>query len=201
MTMTHLIDLTKARDAAPDDLADLQTYLAQLVGEPFRFVRVSYGDELTLHFGDLRPSRSPKLKGLAYGAYVVGVRGSSWLLKSGLKPVVLAAGLDLGNLPTELDKPLAKEELETIPLVQPEARVLSVKPFVVQPVNGFGLEIRASDGSTVLLLPSMSDAEEPDDEGLPPLADWELSSPTGLLSAGPGLVWSFKPFSRSSSLQ
>lgn len=52
---------TRTDDTAPDNLSDLQVYLAQLVGEPFRFARVSYGDELTLHFGDLRPSRSPKV--------------------------------------------------------------------------------------------------------------------------------------------
>ena len=35
--------------------------------------RVSYGDELTLHFGDLRPARSPKLKAKPYGAYILGL--------------------------------------------------------------------------------------------------------------------------------
>ena len=48
---THLIDLRQARKRSPDDVAGLYSYLAQLVGEPFQFARVSYGDELTLHFG------------------------------------------------------------------------------------------------------------------------------------------------------
>ena len=197
MTTPNLIDLRQARAAAPDNLPGLQAYLAQLLGEPFRFARVSYGDELTLHFGDLRPARSPRLKGQLYGAYVVGARGSPWLLKSGAEPLVLAAGVDLGNVPTGLGKPVSKEEVETNPLIQPESRVLSVTPFVVRPVNGFGLQIRASDGGTLLLLPALPEVEEPDDEGLPRLADWELSAPGGLLSAGPGLLWSFKPSSGS----
>jgi hypothetical protein len=112
---------------------------------------------------------------------------------------VLTAGLDLGNVPSELEKPVSKEELETNPLIQPESRVLSVTAFVVKPVNGFGLQIRVSDGSTLLILPAMQIVEDPDEEPLPELADWELSSPSGLLSAGPGLVWSFKLSSGSSS--
>ena len=47
---TNLIDLRQAREAAPDNIPGLYAYLAQLVGESFRFARVSYGDELTLHF-------------------------------------------------------------------------------------------------------------------------------------------------------
>ena len=197
MTTTNLIDLRQPRDAAPDNLPGLQTYLTQLVGEPFRFARVSYGDELTLHFGDLRPARSPKLKGRMYGAYVLGARGSPWALKSGTEPLVLTAGIDLGDVPSALGKPVSKEELEANPFIQPESRVLSVTPFEVKPVDGFGLEIRVSDESTLLLFPAVPEIEEPDDEALPQLADWELSSPGGLLSAGPGLVWSYKPSSGS----
>ena len=72
---TNLIDLRQAHRPASDDFRGLQGYLAKLVGEPFQFARVSYGDELTLHFGDLRPARSPKLKSMPYGAYVLGLRG------------------------------------------------------------------------------------------------------------------------------
>src|SRR4051812_41074713 len=95
MTAT-LIDLRNAREAAPDNVPELQAYLAQLVGEPFRFARVSYGDELTLHFGDLGPARSPRLTKRPCGAYVLGVRASPWLLKAGTVPLVLSAGIDFG---------------------------------------------------------------------------------------------------------
>jgi hypothetical protein len=69
------IDLRREQARSGKDLAGLMGYLTQLVGEPFRFSRVSYGDELTLHLGDLRPARSPKLKGKSYGAFILGVRG------------------------------------------------------------------------------------------------------------------------------
>jgi hypothetical protein len=192
----HRIDLQEARNASPDNLGDLQAYLTQLVGEPFRFARVSYGDELTLHFGDLRPARSSKLKNKPYGSYVLGVRGSPWVLKSGSEPLVLTAGLDGENLPNGLGKPIRKEELEANPLIPPQSRVVAVTPFVVQPKGGFGLQLRFSDGSTLLILPTLPEPalEEAHPEIV--VADWELSSPQGLLSAGPGLSWSFEPSSR-----
>lgn len=189
----HLIDLRQARSAAPDNLSDLQAYLTQLVGEPFRLARVSYGDELTLHFGDLRPARSPKLKNKPYGSYILGVRGSPWLLKSGSEPLVLTAGLDGESLPHGLGKPIRKEELEANPHISAESRVLAATPFVVKPVNGFGLQLRLSDGSSLLILPTIADAEIDASTPEIALADWELTSPQGLLSAGPGPNWSFSP--------
>lgn len=193
---TILIDLRQAREAAPDNLPSLQAHLAQLVGEPFRFARVSYGDELTLHFGDLRPARSPKLKARLYGAYILGVRASSWVLKAGTEPLVLSAGIDPENVPSGFGQPIRKEEIETIEFIQPGSRVLFASPFAVKPVNGFGLHLGFSDGSAIHILPAPPDAEESvatEDEALPELADWELIAPSGLLSAGPGPIWAFKP--------
>jgi hypothetical protein len=196
----NLIDLSQAGKPSPDDLLPgLHACLAQLVGEPFRFARVSYGDELTLHFGDLRPARSPKLKNKFYGAYILGLRASPWVLKSDAEPVVLTAGA-VSNPPSPaFGRPLHNEELETGTFFGTENRVFVAIPFVVKPVEGFGLQLRMSDGSSLFVLPAIQEPDEPEDEGLPELADWELSSPRGLLSAGPGLAWSFKPFANASS--
>jgi len=196
MSMMNLIELRQPRNAVADDLAGLQGYLAQLIGEPFRFARVSYGDELTIHFGDLRPARSPKLKNHSYGSYILGVRGSSWVLKSELAAQLLTAGFDPDAIADPRVRPFRKEDLESSPLIQPESRVLSATPFIARPLNGFGLQLRVSDGSSLLIKPVMPEAEEPGDESLLELADWELATPSGLLSAGPGLVWSFKPTAR-----
>jgi hypothetical protein len=176
-----------------DDVLGLQTYLAPLVGEPFRLARVSYGDELTLHFGDLHPSRSPKLPGYLYGAYLLGVRGSAWIIKSGSESLAVTAGLFPDSLPVDLGKPLSNQDFEKNPIIQTESRVVEANPFPIKPINGFGLQLRFSDGSSLLILPTPPEAYEPGDEALPELADWELLSPRGLLSAWPGLHWSFKP--------
>jgi hypothetical protein len=191
----HLIDLRQAQNASPDNLSELQAYLTQLVGEPFCFARVSYGDELTLHFGDLRPARSPKLRNKPYGSYILGVRGSSWVLKSGSEPLVLTAGLNSEDIPNRLGKPIRKEDLEANPLISPQSRVVAATPFVVKPINGFGLQLRFSDASTLLILPTLPESEPEEAHPEIVVADWELSSPQGLLSAGPGLDWSFKPSS------
>ena len=196
---TTLLDLGSSGNGPADSLAGLQTHLATRLGEPFRLARVSYGDELTLHFGELRPARSPKLKKHFYGAYVLGVRGSSWVLKSGTEPLVITAGLPSEEALDGLGKPLEKTELETNPLLQPDSHVLSATPFPVIPRNGYGLQVKFSDGSTFLILPSAAEPDEPEDELLPPLADWELSSPRGLLAVGPELTWSFQ--ARSASAQ
>jgi hypothetical protein len=47
--------------------------------------------------------------------------------------------------------------------------------------------------SSLAVLPAIPDADGPDDQLLPEVADWELLSPFGLLNAGPGLKWSFEP--------
>src|SRR5947207_4616442 len=143
---TNLIDLRQAQEPSHDDLPRVSAFLTQLVGEPFRFDRVSYGDELTLHFGDLRPAKSPKLKKQLYGAYLLGLRGSPWILKSGSAPLVLTAGVLTPVGEKGLGKPLRREELESGEFIESQSRVLAATPFVVKPVNGFGLELRMSDG-------------------------------------------------------
>ena len=192
--MTTLIDLRQARKVSNSaSLAGLRDGFAQLVGEPFRFARVSYGEELTLHFGDLRPARSPKLQDHLYGACILGVRGSSWILKSGSEPLMLTTEIHHSHMADLLGAPIRNHELEANPLIQPESRVLSAMPFAVKPANGIGLQLKFSDGSTLIILPTPSEIDESDGDSLPELADWELISPRGLLSAGPGQQWSFQP--------
>src|SRR5205807_9205190 len=139
---TNLIDLRQAHHPSADDLPGLQAYLAQLVGEPFRFARVSYGDELTLHFGDLRPGRSPKRSGQLYGACILGLRASPWVLKSGAEPLVLTAGVLAHPVPATIGQPLSKQELESRQFIEPDSRVVAATPFVVKPVNAFGLQLQ-----------------------------------------------------------
>jgi len=189
MTITHLIDLRQANQPAPGDPFGLQASLAPLIGEPFRFARVSYGDELTPRFGDLRPAGSPKLPKHMYGAYILGLRGSAWALKSGSEPLVVTAGILSQPLPLPVGKPLDKQELESCQFIEPESMVLAATPFLIKAVGGFGLQLRFSDGSTLFIVPTLEEPEAAGDEGLPELADWELLSPHGLLRVGPGTKW------------
>jgi hypothetical protein len=107
--------------------------------------------------------------------------------------MVVNGGALLDPFATALGMPLRKEELESQTLIEPGSRVLSALPFLVRPADGIGLQLRLSDGTSLSVLPTIPDPDEPDDEGLPELANWELLSPIGLLKAGPGLGWSFEP--------
>lgn len=194
--MTTLVDLRRRRQAADPDVGGLEAYLAQLVGEPFRFARVSYGDELTLHFGDLRPGRSAR-SALRHGAYIVGLRASPWLLKSGVQALVVTAGVPAVEVPASFGEQLQKEDLERGGFIAPESRVLAAIPVALPMLDGFALEMRMSDGSALFALPSRSDVADSDLDSAvesPGVADWELLAPHGLLSAWPGLRWTFEPF-------
>jgi len=186
----HLYDLRAPAAPKQSDLAGLEKQLSSLVGQPFRFVQVSYGDELTLHFGDVQPAKNPLLKGMPFGETILGVCGSHWVFKSGTEPIVICAG-DHGAQP-ELGPTLTNAELEEKSVVVPGSRVVSATPFVVLPIRGFGLDLRLSDGSSLLVLPTPPDPNPPGEEPLAPLADWELLTPRGLISAWPNLKWTYE---------
>lgn len=186
-----LINFARLESSAPRDLGGLQAQLTRLVGEPFQFARVSYGDELTLHFGDLRPARSPKLKDYQYGAYILGVRASTWLVKS--SSIVVASHLHSGDEVASLGEPLSNVMIEAKPVFEPGNRVVAATPFVLKPAISYGLQLTTSDGTTLIVLPISREMNADPDVTLPELADWELIVPGGLLSAGPGLDWTFRP--------
>jgi hypothetical protein len=189
---TTLIEFRPEAEHSLKNVSRLQGKLTMLLGEPFQFARVSYGDELTLHFGNLRPARSPKLKGKLYGEFVLGVRGSPWLLKSPLTSQVIASGMVPVVAGETTGRPLSNEELETGRFIEPSSRVLKAEPFLVTGIGGIGLQLTMTDGSVLVIFPCDQDSCGKDDE-LPEVADWELLSPLGCLSVGPGLNWSLEP--------
>jgi hypothetical protein len=113
--------------------------------------------------------------------------------------LAVTAGLFPDPLSADLGKLLSKQDFEKNPVIRAESRAVEAIPFPVKPINGFGLQLRFSDGSSLLILPTPPEEDDPEDEELPELADWELLSPRGLLSAWPGLKWSFQPSAGSSS--
>ena len=82
---------------------DLSGYLSVLIGETFRIARPTYGDELTLHFGDLHEPKSQVLGCLhyLYGEFILSTRGSYWVSKDELKAdtvvlTIYAFTIDIG---------------------------------------------------------------------------------------------------------
>lgn len=175
----------------PHDLGPLYLLTTQLVGEPFQFARVGYGDEITLHFGTIRESRSPKLKDRRYGTYVLSLRGSQWVYKSALTPALVRSGLPIDLHSGKFGPPLGKQEIEAGSLIEPGTRVINADPYLWVRVGGIGIHLLLSDGSVLSLIPEA--AEPPDDSPYPELASWELLSPHGLVKTGPGPKWEFIP--------
>lgn len=190
MTAT-LIDLGRPRRSPPDDAAGLRAYLLPVVGEQFLFARVGYADELAIHFGTPQDAKHPKLRaaGVRYGSFVLSLRGSAWLLKSGPQPSVYAAGVEIDGIPPDTGRPVTREEIEAGAFVEFGTRVAAAVPFRFRTVPGYGLELALTDGTTLIVFPVAGDPA-PD---LPPVADWELTTPRGVVSVGPGAEWKFDP--------
>jgi hypothetical protein len=190
---TRLFDLKMPNGATLEELPS--GILSQLVGEPFRFARVTYGGELTLHFGDLKPAQSSKLKGVMYGAYMLGTRSSPWIVKSRSEKLLSNIQIDVN---ASFGRQISKQDIEANPLIAPESRITSVASFVVRPAKGYGLYVRTSDDCAIVILPNESENDAVDEESLPSLTDWDLYVPGGVLRVGPALAWSFKPSANTS---
>jgi hypothetical protein len=192
--MLATIALQGVREKSTDpDL--LQAYLQQLVGQPFLQFRFSYGDELSLHFGQPRAYDSPRMKHLLKGSYILGTRASHWYLRSASPTrLVLGCGAEQGPPGPDL-QPLTKQDLETADLVKPGARIVLAAAFPITfpgtAAIGFGLSLLLSDGSSFLITPEALAASQPEEEAL---ADWELFTPyERYLRVGPGVEWSYLP--------
>lgn len=159
------------------DLALLDAYLQQIVGQPLLFIRFSYGDELTLHLGEPRAYRSSKMVASKRGEYVLGTRASPWHLRSPGGSAI-AGTEDAMSAYT----PISKKDVEDSNVI--EVGALVVRSTVVHDLHGIGLSLAFSDGSSLVLSPSAKDANHE-------LADWELFTPfERIVRVGPGEKWS-----------
>lgn len=187
--MVATVDFRGTAPRTRDDIRGLRPYLFQLMGEPFLFARESYGNELTLHFGDeveLPPFRGRRL---TEGRYVLTLRASVWVAKS-VPLASYVAGDDLAPGPGVV--PITVQELETRPPITPGACVVWIEARAFRSIGwpgGIELGIRFSDGSFLEIRPRYDPTDPVHD-----LADWELFTPyKRYLKAGPGVQWEYSP--------
>ena len=166
--MIELVDLKETRHDCPD-LSGLQSLLKQLHGQPFRFFRVSYGDELRLHLGDLQGYSSPRMQGRSKGAYMIGARASSWLVFSAPRLVLASSEVvRADSVKSQVKANLIDIKLiETGDFITPGAMIMSANAD--RSAHGFSLRLGFSDGSSVLIHPDSEVDEE--------IADWEVLTP------------------------
>jgi len=194
-------DLRNPYQPSSGDISGLRACLQQLVGQPFLFFRLFYGDELIVHLGTPTESASPKLRNRVRGSYVLTFRGSNWTLSSGPEQTIWLADLipvPGGGHARQVDI----GEIEKTPIISHNAPVITAFPFIANdpkysasfsmtiPNGGIGLLLSFADQSTLAVRPSLETDDSPD--GLPQIADWELFTPHGkYLRVGPGLNWAY----------
>lgn len=185
--MVVAVDLRRPYQPSSDELAGLWACLQQLVGQPFLFFRLSYGDELTMHLGTPKEAASSKLRNRVRGSYVLTFRGSLWSLSSGPEQTIWLADplpVPAGSHARQVDI----GELEKNPIISRNAPVITASPFIASDSGGIGLLLSFADQSTLAIRPSLEAADSSED--LPQIADWELFTPHGkYLRVGPGLNW------------
>jgi hypothetical protein len=192
MTLTA-IDL-RTPHKNQDDLPGLQALLAaQLVGEIYLSAGLGYADELRMHFGTPREYTLPRFGKRTAGSHVLSLRGSAWVLKPGQWDMAIMSGLIPGNVPPAFGQPLSREDWASGAFAEPGSPVHRATPFLHVPVGGIGLQLILSNGTQLTVFPTSPEPDQPGDENLPPLADWELLTPRGFLRVGPGTGWEYEP--------
>jgi hypothetical protein len=187
---TAEVNLGSPGSVNPALLAEVKAFLsASVLGLPYLFARSSYANELTLHFGAERTHNHPKLAKKVRGTHVLSVRGSAWMLLSGIKPAVVGCGVYPTTAAMDKAKPFNVTALESGAgaLIGQKATVSKATPLVNEQTDAVGLSVELSDGSRFVIIPTAL-AEDGDD--LPEPADWELLTPDKLLRVGPGAMYS-----------
>jgi hypothetical protein len=183
-----IIDLkSEIKDSA--DLRLLNAFLGAMTGQRLLKARLSYGDELKLHFGEPQPAPHPRLASLQRGSWVLATRASRWEAALSRPGLVLDAGVFLSppapHTQTATPREMAEYADKLAGAEVGAARAVWSGDRTLAP----GLQLVFTDGSHFTLLPDPSNLpDEGDDE---PLADWELFTPyKTYLRVGPEPVWS-----------
>jgi hypothetical protein len=154
------------------DAKMLAVLLQTLHGRSCLKAELSYGDELTLHFGVPLPYSSPKLSDELRGAWILGTRGSKWQIGNEKSRV------QSDDYPTEFT-------LAALPIVGQTVISARVKTITIPAAQE--LAIQLSNGVHIFVTPTPPDADDGD------LPDWELFMPWGMyLAYGPGEQWSYR---------
>lgn len=167
MTTNLIRHITEA-----SDIRQLHAVANRVVGETCWKVALSYGDELTLHFGEQIPYLQPSMAGKKKGAWILGTRGTAWQLdQSSDTTVTQDAEADILSLLKREVRRLEGNILQSLNIGYP---VLS-------------LSLNFNQGSQLTITPSIRD----DEFDLP---YWELFTPNHqVLKVGPKTSWSLIP--------
>ncbi|MEW6499776.1 MAG: hypothetical protein AB1589_46030 [Cyanobacteriota bacterium] len=160
------------------DIEQIISVITQpIIGEICHQVRLSYGDELRLDFGQMSAYSHPKLAHLRKGRWQFGTRATPWILKQGDRILT-------SSLTVDIDAEINEVEIDT---VKKELQQLENKKLINLLVDARNISLTLLfEGDYKLIL-------EPDLEDDSGLSYWELFMPTEqVLTVGPGLFWECK---------
>lgn len=149
------------------DLGVVHTIVDRLIGKTCWQVRFSYGDELTLHFGDRVSYAQPSMANMEKGSWILGTRGTSWQLSRAPNCIVNS---------------------DATPEIMRE-NVLQIEGLALMALDinypSLGLILTFGEQLQLSVLPSLED----DNYDLP---YWELFTPEQyVLKVGSKLIWSY----------
>lgn len=172
------------------DMKLLSLILQGLAGQKCLGARLSYADELQLHFGEQQQARHPKLAKIIRGSWVLTTRASSWRAWLPRPGFVLTSGMSWERPEGPINQVSSTDlaALVNSKLSGVEVRFVDVGWWQPSSPVPPALLLGFADGSRFELVPDPENMMDRDDL----IADWELFTPyKTVLRVGPGPVWSF----------
>lgn len=154
-----------------NSILNLNQIIQPIIGETCHQVRFSYGDELILHFGEMKPYNHPKLKHLRKGKWQLSTRATPFDLITNTNTLMCFSS----------DYGFSRDVSEGL------LKLLENKKLTDFAINTNNLQLSLSfeEGYKLILNPDLED-----DSGL---AYWELLMPNEqILIVGPGNFWECK---------
>ena len=152
-----------------EDQGEIQEILSSLIGQLCWSIRFGYGEELLLDIGRRVPYQNPHLKDKLHGEWMIGSRGSDWVITA--NDLIVISSSDTLISASEKLKDIVNGTLVTITFDVPS----------------LGLTIAFDNDYTLSIVPNLSN--EPDD-----LEYWEIIGNNGLfLTVGPKTSWRYQP--------
>ena len=149
------------------DLRAVHTIVDRLLGKTCWQARFSYGDELTLHFGDRVSYAQPSMANLEKGSWILGTRGTNWQLSCASNSIVNSDA--------------------TPEIMRENVRQIEGLALTALDINYPSLRLTLTFGERLQLsiLPCLADDEYE-------LPYWELFTPEQyVLEVGSRLTWSY----------
>jgi len=152
------------------DLEKLEEITSEIIDKVCWEASFSYGDELDLHIGAKIPYKHKFFTGKKKGEWILGSRGTDWLLYSNKEKIVSS----------EDDPDVMREKVKIIE----NTKIVNFRTNYPD----LSLTVNFSNGCELTIIPNTEEDDKYDD-----ISYWELFTPYDMvLEVGPGKKWSYR---------